>query len=323
MAIFGAGRSGSTWLWAILGSHPRLAHRFEPIHRLAPVSPRVNALRARLASGDFGAEILDEIYDAFYPSHPELVRPPFFRKETGARLNLGSALLWPVARKWPVIARMFRWLYSPREGTPLLFKEVAFEHLMRNLLERTPIRVVYLLRHPAALLHSLRSGQDQALMPSDRRAILADYVAKENPDLPARLGIDLRTATPLETEAIMLRVDLEVGWRAAVASQQALVVVYEELCARPFEVAERVCAHFGLDFAAPCRSFISMSTGGGRWERLRRGEFVVNPYFSVFRNPLERKDRWKKEMSLADQQRVAELFEDCDPFREVQARGLW
>jgi len=323
MAIFGAGRSGSSWLWAIVGSHPEVAHRFEPIHRRAGGDPKIRALRDRLASGSFGPEVLEEIYAAFSPAYPELVRPPFFKKAFRPRMNWGRTGLWPFARRWRGLAGTFRWLYSPRDLAPLLIKEVAFEHLMRNLLERSPIRVVYLIRHPAALLHSLLGGQDQALMPTGRRAILADYVAAEDPDLPARLGVDLKTLTPLEIEAIMLRLDMEVGWRAAQASPRALVVVYEELCERPFEVARRVFDHFGLDFAETSRKFIRMSMGGSRWGRLRALEIGVDQYFSVFRNPRMSRDRWKNEMALADRRRVLELFESSAVFRGVQAGGSW
>jgi hypothetical protein len=34
MGIFGTGRSGSSWLGSIIDSHPQVAYRFEPFHRL-------------------------------------------------------------------------------------------------------------------------------------------------------------------------------------------------------------------------------------------------------------------------------------------------
>lgn len=323
MAIFGAGRSGSTWLGAIVGSHPEVAHRFEPIHRLAVVDSRIRSLRTRLASGDFGTEVLEEMYAAFLPAHPELEKPPFFPKTYRTRLSWGRSVLWPLARSMRSLAGAFRWLYSPRDLPPLVFKEVTYERIMRNLLERTRIRIAYLVRHPAALLHSQLAGQDQALMPTARRAVLDDYIRRESPDLPERLRVDVNALTPLETEALLLRLDLEAGWRAAQASPQALVVVYEELCERPFEVAQQVFEHFGFDFAESSRKFIQMSMGADRWRRLLYGEIGINPYFSVFRDPREGRDRWKREMSPADQRRVLELFEDSDAFQALHARGFW
>ena len=323
MAIFGAGRSGSTWLGAIVGSHPEVAYRFEPIHRLAVDNPEIRSLRTRLASGDFGTEVLEEIYAAFLPAYPELEKPPFFPKAYQARLKRGRSVLWPFARSARGFGAAFRWLYSPRSLPPLVFKEVSFEHIMRNLLERTQIRIVYLVRHPAALLHSQLAGQDKALMPTARRAVLDDFIRREDPDLARRLGVDLNALTPLETEALLLRLDLEVGWRAARASPSALVVVYEELCERPFEVAQQVFEHFGFDFAESSRKFIRMSMGANRWSRLWYGEIGINPYFSVFRDPRQGRDRWKREMSPVDQRRVQELFEDSDAFRALRAGGFW
>ncbi|MDJ0687655.1 MAG: hypothetical protein QNJ41_04015 [Xenococcaceae cyanobacterium MO_188.B32] len=43
-ALFGLGRSGTTWLGAIVASHPEILYRFEPFHRLQKIyiAPKVN-----------------------------------------------------------------------------------------------------------------------------------------------------------------------------------------------------------------------------------------------------------------------------------------
>ena len=37
-AIFGTGHSGTTCLGSIISSHPNIAYRFEPFHRLEKIS---------------------------------------------------------------------------------------------------------------------------------------------------------------------------------------------------------------------------------------------------------------------------------------------
>lgn len=323
MAIFGAGRSGSTWLGAIVGSHPEVAYRFEPIHRLAAVDSDIRILRSRLASGDFGSEMLEELYARFLPAHAELEKPPFFEKSYRTQLSWGRSVFWPIARTTGLLAGAFRWLYTPRDFPPLVFKEVSFDHIMRSLLERTSMRVVYLMRHPAALVHSQLAGQGKSLMPTARRSVLENYVRGENPELLRRLRIDVNSLTSLEIEVLLLRLDMDVGWRAAQASPHALIVVYEELCQRPFQIAQQVFEHFELDFAESSRRFIQMSMGASRWSRLRHGEIGIDPYFSVFRDPRDGRDRWKKEMPLADQTRVLELLEGSQAFQAMKSRGIW
>ena len=321
MGIFGSGRSGSTWLGAIVSSHPDIVYRFEPLHRLAGLDARVRELRGQLSTGQFGPDMLGELYAALLRARPEVEKPPFFAKRDRGSRQLGRSVLWPLARRSATCARAFERLYTPRARPPLVFKEVTSELIMANLLARTAMRVVYLVRHPCGVAHSTLAGQRRGLMPSDRRRVLGDTIRRLDPELPRRLGFDLERATPIEIEALCWRLDAEIGLAAARASANAHIVVYEDLCADPLGVAQGVLGHFGLALTPATRQFIDRSMHGSGLGKLAYGEVGVDAYFSVFRDPRATRDRWRHELTADDQARVLHLVEDSPAFQCLFGRG--
>ena len=68
-AIFGTGRSGSTWVGAVINTHPKIAYRFEPFDRV-PNDPAIQKAMQLLKFGDLNDQALDIIYQALLPANP-------------------------------------------------------------------------------------------------------------------------------------------------------------------------------------------------------------------------------------------------------------
>ncbi|MGL6343136.1 MAG: hypothetical protein ACRC80_28855, partial [Waterburya sp.] len=78
--IFGTGRCGTTWLGAMVSSHPDVAYRFEPFHRLKKSKIAIATALEKIRAEDFSAQDLNLIYQALLPAYPEVEKPPFFAK---------------------------------------------------------------------------------------------------------------------------------------------------------------------------------------------------------------------------------------------------
>jgi len=296
MGIFGTGRSGSSWLGSIVDSHPEVAYRFEPFHRLRH-SPPIEKVRQLLESEGFQESDLPQVYEALLPAHPTLERPPFFPKTYG--FTAGKAWVRVPTRKLRIFHSVFKWLYTPRTNPPLVFKEVTEERIMNQLLARTSIPIVYLVRHPCAVVLSTVTGQKQKVMPTGRHTVLDKILKRHDPELSAQYSSNIENMDLLEKEALLWRVDVEKGILATQKYKNALLVIYENLCDDPVAVSKQIFEHFGLTFSAQTTDYLN-SFEKIHQESNSLSEFGIKSYFSVNRNPALMKNKWKQEMSSVD-----------------------
>ena len=183
--IFSKGRSGSTWLGSIVNTHPEVAYRFEPFHRLRE-DPDVARLRRSIEAGTFDATERDELYAILLRASPLTDRPPFFVKRNAR--SRGKRLLWPAARRLPPLAPLYGALYTPRGAPVVVLKEVTLEPVMEGLLRAGGTRIVYLVRHPCAVVHSQIRGQEAGVMPTARQGVLSSLLEKHDPALAERVA---------------------------------------------------------------------------------------------------------------------------------------
>lgn len=320
-AIFGTGRSGTTWLGSIVSSHPEISYRFEPFHRLYKTNTEINRTIDLIRSDTFSEKDLPQIYRALAPAYPECEKPPFFTKKYSIRA--GRKLAWPLSRNNPLGAYIFKRIYTPRERPMLIFKEVDYVDILTKLIEQTEIPIVYIVRHPCAVVSSVIRGQKNSLMPSKRRSVLASLLAKHEPLLAKKYRDRLDSLKVCEQEALLWLIDVGRALRACKNSSNGLVVVYEQLTQLPLETSEKVFQHFALDMTSESIAFIEESTQSSSSSRIKSGEVGIDPYFSVFRDPKISRDRWKEEMSPEDQTRVRKVVEDSKAFAIGAKQNLW
>ncbi|MHC5064240.1 MAG: sulfotransferase domain-containing protein [Planctomycetota bacterium] len=319
-AIFGTGRSGTTWLGEIVNTHPDVVYRFEPFHRLQAVEA-IKRASETIDTDSFADSEVAAIYDCLLPAHPLTDKPPFNPKSY--RSNFAKKQLWTLSRLIPQAIHAYRALYSPRGTPPLVFKEVALESLMKRLLERTSIPIAYIVRHPCGMVNSVTRGQQQGVMPTGRHTVLDSLMSKHDPAMADRYTPQLDALNLYEKNALLWRIDVEQSLAAARNSSQALVVIYEELCTDCLSTSMRVFEHLDLEFMSTTREFIenlySMKPKPkkGSWSPFRK------QYFDVFKNPSDIKDRWKQQLPEEERGKILAIVSDSFAFEYCASQGHW
>ena len=319
-AIFGAGRSGTTWLGTIVSSHPKIAYRFEPFSRLRQTNTYVEETFKLIRSSTFSSSDLSQIYHTLLSAHPEWEKPPFFQKSYS--IPPGRSMIWPLARKNTLFSHLFQQLYTPKATPPLVFKEVQ-GNLLYPLLTRTTAPVIYIMRHPCAVVWSNMQGQKNSLMPKHRRQRLSKLLEKKNPTLAEQYNGRLEKLSISEQEALLWRLDVEQALSACQVNKNGLLVIYEGLVAHPLEIASKVFNHLGLEMTRETASFIEESTQSSQASRIKRGEIGINQYFTVFRDSKVACNAWKDEMPPEDRMGAMKIVRDSNPFVFAAEQNLW
>lgn len=320
-AVTGTGRSGSTWLGAILNAHPEVAYRFEPFSRLR-WHPSIREVVDIINAEDFSDESVGQVYERLLRSHPLTDKPPFFPKSHSH--YRGKVFTWPLSRRISALQNAYGRWYSPRQENPLLiFKEVTETILMERLRERTNIRMIYLVRHPCSFVASMREGQRLNVMPSKRLNFLEGILVSHHPELAEEVVPQLDRISLAGKLALLWRCDVERGIRGARQAQHSHIMIYENLCREPMRRAEETLAFFGLDMDPRVTRFVEESSGEVRSSRWKHGELGISNYFSVFRSPLEMIEKWKTQLSDEEIRDVRRFVEDSEAYQYCADLGAW
>lgn len=316
--ILGTSRSGSTWLGAIVGAHPDVAYRFEPFHR-AREDSALAPMRALLDAGGLSADDLERIYRCLLRATPITEKPPFFTKRYATRLRFGRCAVWPLARAIPPMAAWFRWAYTPQDRPPVVFKDVNIEQSL-SALAGAGARVVYLIRHPCAVIASHLDGQRRKTMTATREHNLERKLAT-HPGLHARFAPRLEALSKVQRRALLWRVSVDQVFEPA--DPRVLRVAYENLCRDTRAEVLGVLEHLGLPMHPQVDAFLAHSTAPRLVTRLWHGEIGINPYFSVFRDPRETVDRWKSTLPADERRQIMDIVEDSPGFRFGREHAGW
>ena len=124
VAIYGVPRSGTSWLGQIFNSSPWVAYRFQPLFSYV-FKDRLNE--------DSSLEEIDKFFDDLLNTNDDFV------------LQRGKARISKTEIE-----------FKKKENiTHLVYKEVRYHHILRNLLEqKKDIKIIGIVRHPCAVINS-------------------------------------------------------------------------------------------------------------------------------------------------------------------------
>ncbi len=246
--VLSFGRSGSTWVSDIISKNLGGLLLFEPLH------PETCSFPEEACYSDGYEPTLSHRLFAFF----EDVLDGKYRN----RWLLRNHLFTPLEAVSQTYVDMV-W----DETRVLGFKEIRANYMIDWFMENLNARIVYLVRHPAAVIASLRRRKNfwnEFGFETHWRLFLEHVVfnPRQKPVLQPYLSIIEHVQTQIEREAVMWAVTHKLAKRAA-ARHNLPVFHYEDFYERPFPTTRRLVDYLGGDPNAlhPAHIFVpSMTT---------------------------------------------------------------
>jgi hypothetical protein len=98
------------------------------------------------------------------------------------------------------------------------------------------------------------------------------------------------------------------------------MVFDENVCREPADEAARALRFLGLEPDAAVREFVDKTTNPDA-----RGlkEAGINKYFSIFRNPIESMEKWRRDLTPTQQADILEIVADSPVFVRGVREAQW
>lgn len=303
--VLGAPRSGTSWLGKIFDSHPDVLYRHEPDlalweSRLPFFIPEPDADAYVAIAAEYVARLMHT------PTLKASGQLPAFPKSYQAacvrplRIAMINALRWIEAASGSRRMRSFPVpdLCKPDRYASLriVIKSVSARGRARVFLKALPgMRLLFLLRHPCGQVASTLRGFTQGKF--NTGVFVRDVLGTPGAQRYGLTEQRLNAACHVEQLAWHWATMNELVLDAMSGHDNARFILYEDLCADPIREVRELFSFTRLDWNRQTEDFIHSSTSYGGTER----------YFSVFRNAVASANRWRSELSAADQRAVLDV----------------
>ena len=301
--LLGSPRSGTTWIAKIFDSHPRVLYRHEPDKFIADPMLRRNFgypayaslleraeryVRDLIGSDDLRAAGIRPIFEkSYYKPGDHLRRVVQIWAFSGLERIGAARLLGPLR----VPDRIDP---ARSDDIKVVVKSVAAEGRARLLVDAMPgCRVIFIVRDPFGHIASMRRGSELGMF--QRRTPLDECLGTEQ---AARYGLDwvsFAKLTNLEQHAWHWALHNEKALDDLEGIQRAMVVRYNDVCRDPVGMVKTLFRFVDLNWNVQTAAFVHASTQAEATEK----------YYKIFRNTATNLERWRKELTVAEQSEIA------------------
>lgn len=308
--LFGAPRSGTSWLAKIFDSHPDVLYRHEPdserkhpeIPFLCPdaAAERLRSIASEYLRGLVGVRTLKAAgsLPAFRKSY---CRPLCARVRTAWILGARAIEKVVGKRSWITVPDFF----DPAKHPQVRFAMKSVDSMGRlNLFTRAvpEAKTVVVVRHPCGQVASVIRGMESGYLASAAIGAMARMEQAKRRGLTEEALRALPREQQLAWNWALLN---EKGLEDVEGDPNVLVVRYEDLCHEPVAMAQRMFAFAGLEWHPQTERFLDVSSTYRGSER----------YFQVVRNSARAATKWKEQLTPEQVARILEVAAGTEPGR--------
>lgn len=311
--LFGLPRSGTTWVAKIFDSHPQTLYRHE-LERDRPLDlPFVLPIEQAQPFQELIREYVSQAPRTFSTRSCTVL--PVLTKQYYAPLQFqvwrAVLLLSKAAARTFGDFEIPRWL-SPRvlgDLPPrLVWKSVASVGRLGAIASALPgCYGVLIVRNPCGFVASKRRGEASGKFESGREAGEKYHQFRELLENSERPGhwptmAELARCHPVEKLAWRWVLLNEFAMRAIDQWPRCMTVRYEDFCNAPIAYTKSVFRFTALPWSQQTERFIRRTITKSS-----------DDYYSLYRDPVQAANNWRRQLSVEDIQRVARVVRDSRP----------
>lgn len=314
--LVGPGRSGTTWLGQIMNQYEHCSYKYEPF--LESTASPYRDWKHDLEFGDI-EQLRYSIHSLCNDCHHEVDIPPFIPKSFRHQNIQLLQLLYNLGKRNSALKNLYQWYgkNTLSSHNPILIKDVNFPNkLLPKLCQVLLPHFIAIIRNPFANIASYLKGVEIGLFGKQasgkidrfRQHILNEPACEHlSPYIP-----QLETMSTFQLEALRWRIQVEPLVDFAKNYDQGLVVVYEDLCLDPHTKTKEIFDFVNWELSQTTKDFIDQSISGDQ-AFLRK----TKSYYSVYRDPRQSMNKWKKQLSREQQDEIAVVI------RDSPLKNLW
>lgn len=263
IAIFGAPRSGTSWLGQLFNSSPLVAYRYQPLFSFA--------LKDFLNPGSTSTDI-KEFYGQLLATEDEFILQT--KNISGNKENL----------------------FSKDKISHLVWKEVRYHHIIKNLLENSDTKIIGIIRHPCAVSNSWITAPKE-------------FNAGWNPLEEWRLATKKNLNKPEEFNGYQKWVELAYLYLKLSKDypKRFFLVKYETLNQSPVETIQKLFDFAQISMGNQTRRFVAKSTST-----------ISDDPYGVLRANKEH-DTWRHQLNP----NIKEAILNDDDFKKINSILSW
>jgi hypothetical protein len=319
LLVFGAARSGTSWIGKIFDSHPLTLYKHEPDRVLpgVPMAPRFeSAENFAEPVARFVAQLprLNQTHVAgSLPVFPKQYRSAIARQLHQVSVVSALAIESSLHFKVPVL----QCANVNNSDIHVVWKSIDSLARLGVILKLLPeSRAIWITRHPCACISSTWRGQAQgkfssSVPPSEDYGIMQVLVGTARSSHKLSVEV-LRQLHPVERLAWIWVLMNEKVADDTRSTGRCMNVRYEDVCVDPIGKTEELFSFSGLNWNEQTANFIKASTLGVRPGKFDQITQDSSRYYGIFRDPVKSADKWKAEMKLEDVERVYGVLRQSD-----------